>query len=131
MKTMTFYHGKAWRDRKAHHKIPLYYVDFTLVITGDIQRAHNRHKKILGEYEESGDTALSSCAGSDFFVFLQFGRVCHGHIAHEIFHATHRILEWCAHDFSPKCHEPSAYLCEYLTKLVYADLAKWKLRIKP
>ena len=37
-----------------------------------------------------------------------------GVLAHELFHATHRILEYFGVEFTSKNHEPFAYLLEYL-----------------
>lgn len=37
-----------------------------------------------------------------------------GILVHELFHATHRILEYFDVEFTTKNHEPFAYLMEYL-----------------
>ena len=37
-----------------------------------------------------------------------------GILVHELFHATHRILEYFGVEFTSKNHEPFAYLIEYL-----------------
>lgn len=45
-------------------------------------------------------------------------------VAHELFHLTHRILEKCQMNFDESHHEMGAYLCEWLTKRVFAMLDK-------
>lgn len=49
-----------------------------------------------------------------------------GILVHELFHATHRILEYFGIEFTSKNHEPFAYLIEYL----YNECIKIKLKKK-
>jgi hypothetical protein len=63
---------------------------------------------------------------------LLFGTedISHNLIAHEIFHATHVILDFVGNKFSIEHTEPFAYLSGYITDLVYKDIKKWKIKIK-
>jgi hypothetical protein len=67
-----------------------------------------------------------------FTVSLMLRRetLTHNMIAHEIFHATHHIMEHIEHHLTAADHEPHAYLCGYLTKLVYACLKKHRVLIR-
>lgn len=49
-------------------------------------------------------------------------RLTHADISHEVFHFAHRRLEFAGHDFSPRCHEPTAYLVSWATKWLYDQL---------
>lgn len=57
--------------------------------------------------------ALTVRAGPTFGLFLPSGANA-GTIAHEVFHLTHRILEYCDVKFDKDNHEPAAYLHGHL-----------------
>src|SRR5690606_31309315 len=62
-------------------------------------------------------------------IFIDRQYVNHRTISHELFHATHRILDNLPHEFSPNGHEPFAYLNGYLAELVYGDLRRWRIPV--
>jgi hypothetical protein len=64
-----------------------------------------------------------------FGMILERRSISHGLIAHEAFHATHRIMEYIGDKFDKKHHEPYAYLNEHLTTRIYANLKEWKIKV--
>jgi hypothetical protein len=69
-------------------------------------------------------------SGKDMAVLFNIEDLSHNLIAHEIFHATHRIFDFISHKFHIKGTEPFAYLNGHITDLVYKDIKKWKIEIK-
>jgi hypothetical protein len=73
--------------------------------------------------------ALSLYRDKDFAILFWFDGLTHGHIGHEIFHATIRIMEGRGKECGNE-HEGHALLCESLTKKTYRQLKKWGFEIK-
>lgn len=116
--------------RTALLNLPLYSVRIRFAVTDDIQRFRNRYDRLFGPYDCGSATGLASNCGRNFMLILHERYVTHGHIAHEIFHVTHRIMEWVDNDITRESHEPHAYLCEHLTNHVYDLLAKWRYKVR-
>lgn len=106
--------------RKKVFAVPVFDVTVVLIVTSDIPAAY---KKELGEEIEDTAMALVAVTGKTFCMFLEPEAASRPEvIAHEVFHLTHRILEFCEMNFDAEHHEVGAYLCEYLTKTVHHTL---------
>jgi len=93
-----------------------------VVITKNIPAAYKRMFRF-----EIDDTRMACVGrqGRTFGLFLEPAAARRPEIvAHEIFHLTHRILEKSNMNFDSGHHEMGAYLCEYLTKNIFARLKK-------
>jgi hypothetical protein len=101
------------------HIIPIPIYNGTLHVF-DCKNSKEALKEIYGEdYDESDDGGLSACVTWDHDKNPANWWLCidlddSGILVHELFHATHRILEYFKIKFTPKNHEPFAYLMEYL-----------------
>ena len=114
-------------------EVPLYGARVVLSVSDDVQAARAKEDEMLGKAPEEIWLArcggLCSWWGLDFGLFFDRDTITHGALAHEIFHATHRILETVGVHFSSDNHEPFTYLCQNLTEQIYWRLHKAKLRL--
>lgn len=117
------------KEHRRWHKIPLYGVNYEVVLTDDLQRSHNR-RKFLRRYDVPCNTAgLCSYTFPIFVVFLTRAHTTHNTIAHEVFHAACRMMEEAGVVLTPDNHEPHAHLVGHLAGLTYNALKDWKYRI--
>lgn len=110
--------------------IPIYDVKFGLVLTSEPERFRQRKsvKALFGEYRGPAFDAMTCSSTNDYLIIIKVAS--HRNIAHEVFHATHRIMEACSHELTTDSHEPHCYLAGHLTELVYRQLKAWKVRVK-
>lgn len=97
--------------------IPIYNGILYLVDTDDIQ---STLKELNGDDHNEEDTT-AACLIYDhdkdpgaWYLCIDLKQSNTGALVHELFHATHRILEYFDVKFSSTNHEPFAYLIEYL-----------------
>lgn len=57
-----------------------------------------------------------------FGLFFDQSRLTPEIIAHEVFHCTHRMLEYIGHELTTNSCEPHAYLCGWITDWMYKNL---------
>lgn len=128
---ITRYYGP--RDRYKIRTIPIYGSYFQTAIVHSMENAWNkrRQRKIPGILPPGEDSA-ACCSWYRSRIVILFDRsnVTHEIIAHEIFHATHRILDWVGIEVTKKHHESAAHLNGHLNKLVYQDMKRWKIKVK-
>lgn len=105
---------------KKKFQVPIHDVTVVVVVTADIPAAYKR------EFGVEIGNAQMACLGYDkrkFGLFFEpAAQLRQEIIVHEIFHLTHRILEKNHMNFDESHHEMGAYLCEYLTKIVFSVL---------
>lgn len=117
-------------NKVALHHLQIY--NFRLVV--GVYDSEPRMCKLVHPWV--GDITLKGFAGSVAYqgrslcILLHRPSLCHEVIAHECFHATHRIMEWCGARMHKKEHEAHAHLCGAISEIVYCDLKQWGCRIK-
>lgn len=117
------------RSLKQHHLVPIFGASLWIVITDDVSADRQRMADVFGECPDKPYFALCSYnARGDFGIFLPRRLLDEETIAHEVFHATHRILEWTCCNFDEKHHEQGALLNGYLSTLVRDAIAADKKR---
>lgn len=129
----TLYYGP--RDRLKWHEIGVYDARFLVCLCHNTGAMCKRKsiQKIFGEMEEDD---CADCAGlclhrnRKISILIDRDYVTHDVIAHEVLHATHRLLEYIGMELGDKTGEAYSCLAGHLTGLVYKDLKKWKIRIK-
>jgi hypothetical protein len=123
----TIYYGP--RDRSKRHFIPIYEVWVEVVVTHDVAVAQKYPQRVkrLGEFNTDKACGQVLHNGCEFCLMVDRKCMSRNLIAHEVFHLTTRILERAGVLIDPDNHEAAAYLCGYLTDLVYLDLRKWKV----
>lgn len=120
------------KEKSFIHRVPIWNVVLELVVGDDIKKSQKKEPR----FSKMGSQDLLDCAavtmynGWNFCIIFDTHYLNHEIIAHECFHATHRILDYCCKEFRLKNHEEFAYLHGYLGKFVYNRLKKWKIRIK-
>lgn len=67
------------------------------------------------------DALCCRSRGHTFGLFFNRKALCMEKLAHEVFHLTHRILEWASCNFDPNHHEQGALLHGYLMDLVWLE----------
>ena len=114
---------------KKRYLVPIYDADFWLIISDDIYDERAKMSDLFGDPPSPTYWGLCSSNGrGDVAVFLKRSRITSRLVAHELFHATHRILQWIGWEFSPNNHEPAALLNGYLSDLVSQAIAADKKR---
>jgi hypothetical protein len=107
-------------------KIPIYDVLLWLIVDKDIYSERKKMEDIFGPVPTTGFDAL--CSYSDFShhfgLFFKIDKVTINHIAHEVFHLTHRILDWANCAFDMDHQEQGALLNAYLMELVTNKINK-------
>jgi hypothetical protein len=110
------------KTKRIKFQVPIHDVSVVVVITDDIPAAYKREFGI-----EIGNAQMA-CLGYNKRKFGLFfepkARLRQEIVVHELFHLTHRILEKNCMNFDGEHHEQGAYLCEYLTKIVFGILRK-------
>lgn len=116
----------------AFHRIPIYDLRFWVGVSDKPVELRAKFDWAFGKRDNSDFSGTCEYHRSKFAVLFDAYDLSHELIAHEVFHVTHRMLEFNAVNFGENNHEPFAYLNGYLTQLVYVDLAKfkWPVRLK-
>jgi len=93
--------------------IPLYNGNLYIIDTDDVVQAVKDTQD--DDYEvTSTESCLISQRIGNFYLYINLKDCSIGLLAHELFHTTHRILEYFGVEFTRDNHEPFAYLMEYL-----------------
>lgn len=106
--------------------VPIYDVDLLIVVSNTVDAHVAGAKAYLGGSFSAADFgSASSMYGDDKFAsFFLRRKLTPGHIAHELFHNTIRILDYCGVKPETNNHEAFAYLNDYLHRKVYALLRR-------
>lgn len=114
---------------KLHH-VPIYDCRIVFGVYDKRDEINDALGPWLGDVDVKNNIGTTFNRGRTFAIVLERRELCHELIAHEVFHATHRIMEGIGMSrMHPTGHEPYAYLCGYLTQLMYQDLKLWRERV--
>ena len=108
-------------------EVPIYEAVVQLIVSNDIygERKKPQHVALFGECTAFGGRAFCSYSGEgNFALFFRPDAITHRVIAHEVFHLTHRILEWASVRVDSDNHEAGALLMGYLHAWAYGKLGK-------
>lgn len=100
--------------------IPIYNLTVHIIISPSAVESRNELSETM-EWEVFDGTAQAlvswnhNAKPGHFYVFLETG-VNLGVLVHELFHLTHRMLEYVGVEFSTNNHEPFAYMNEYVIR---------------
>lgn len=99
-------------------EVPIYDAIVYVVIADDLNKEYTKLEKVLGKNEYKDDEGYDAlCVQGpckNFGLFFDPTCISLGLIAHEVFHLTHRIMEWVECNFDPTHHEQGAYLNAFL-----------------
>ncbi len=120
------------KERYKRHYVEIYEHNFELVVCDDISSSRNnrRRLKILDPYQVNNAQGLSSMKERNNWIFLRRDSITHNLIAHEVAHTAHFMIANIGQKVDPFNNEEFAYLCGYLTNIIYKDLKRWKIRVK-
>ncbi len=98
-----------------------------LILTDSVRESRKKRSDIFGPIDDMDFCGLFSFdERGKFAIFLTRGMTDHELIAHELFHATVRMLEYCEVGMPFKGgHETHAYVNGYLHEVVYGKLREW------
>lgn len=116
---------------KTRMEVAPYGGTFHLVVAEDAPRARREMDHIFGVWDDTEFTALHSynhAGHSGLFFYARW--LTHEHIAHEVFHAAHRILHWAGLRFDICNQEAHSHMQGWLTKQVYAAIKKAGLTVQ-
>ena len=108
--------------------MPIYDASIYLVVSDKIGNERKKFDKLFGKYPDEDYRALHcyDSAGS-FGMFFDARYVEYSVICHEVFHLTHRVLDWANTNFDKDHHEHAALLNGYLNAWVINFAKKYKL----
>jgi hypothetical protein len=115
---------------KVRRYVPIYDREIYLAVadtTTEAARLVSPHFTVTEPFSEA---ALTCWRDTSFGLLFSTGALSHDIVAHEVFHATHCIMESTNDKFDSGHHEPYAYLCGWLTAWVYREFNKRKVRIR-
>lgn len=106
--------------------IPIYDATVWVVVSKHIKIERQAMSHWFGEVPESADyDALCSYGhGHNFALFFEPPSLTVKVVTHEIFHLTHRILDWAGVKFDSAHHESAALLHGYLCHTIFTLLFK-------
>lgn len=116
------------RISKTFH-IKIYDTDLKFIICPDMEKEFNsiaRVKKDLN-FAFSGDAAGLAFPyyTYEYYILLRDDMVSHSFISHEVLHTVERITK----DRGIRDEETRAYLCGYITRLIYIFLKKKRIKV--
>lgn len=118
-------------ERDIH--VPLFDTYINLIVTDNIYEERNKYNDKLGENTLIRGAAypglFSYNSRGSFYLFLKPQAELKV-VAHEVFHATHRILEWASVFFNECNHECAALLNGYLMDNIYPCMLGIQKRLK-
>lgn len=116
---------KNQKNLRKHLVIPIYEANLWIFVSADIPAERKKWEHTFGPSPTGQYDALCSWNGDqNFGLFFQKGKVTEKIIAHEVFHLTHRLLEWVSANFDPDHHEQGALLNTYLLEKVTGAVKK-------
>lgn len=106
--------------------IPLYDAVVWVVVADDLGKERERWELLFGPAPDC-DNYQALCSygpGHTFALFFERKSVSLKIIAHEVFHLTHRIMDWAGANFDARHHEQGALLHGYLMSTVLRAIPK-------
>lgn len=113
--------------------VPIYDCVLRVIVAKDLPGARKKYDHLFGEFADENYEGLCCWTGHGHFAlfFSPASARKPDVVAHEVFHLTHRIMEWAGVEHDADHHEAGALLCGYLFKLVQDALrGKPKVRVK-
>lgn len=114
---------------KKRRIVPIYDAVVWLVVADDLHRERVKMNHIFGEFdyaEFSYSALMSYDEAGTFGLFFETKSLDHNRIGHEVFHLTHRILDWVGTNFDSKHHEHAAVLHGFLLSWVMNETKKYR-----
>lgn len=100
-------------------EVPIYDALVWLVVSPDAAQERSNMNHIFGAAPGDWDACCARSGGREFGLFFLPSALNINTIGHEVFHLTHRILEWASCNFDAAHHEQGALLHGYLLNQVF------------
>lgn len=104
--------------------IPIYDATLWLIVTGNISRERKKWDYLFGPAPDAHnyDALCSYSGGHTFALFFAREQMTLKILSHEVFHLTHRIMDWSGLNFDSNHHEQGALLHGYLMDMVFREI---------
>lgn len=115
------------QEMKRKLRLPMYDVTLWVVVVGkDFDKTYKPFQKFFGDSPSGMFSAFCAYDYRSAMFALFFGRkgLTLNTVCHEVFHLTHRLMDWAGVDFDAVHSEHGAMLHGYLMELVCKTLAK-------
>lgn len=113
--------------------MPIYDAWVWLVVADDMASERKKMDHVFGGCPQVSQW-MAVCTHNDrstFGLFFSYPRALTLEVvSHEVFHLTHRILEWSSANFDSQHHEQGALLCGWLTTLVHKEMKRAGLKMR-
>lgn len=119
---------------KVKIKVPIYDVILWIIISKDPIVERKKMEDLFGPSTLGDFEGLCSYSSSlpNFALFFRADSLFYDNISHEVFHLTHRILDFIGSKFDVENQECAAYLNGYLMNLVMEKVITYnRSRRKP
>ena len=111
-------------------QLPTYSCQLLFMVTDQLKieskKIYKKHKLKVDDDEGENEGLFITADIDRYFLLIDLKYLSHNTIAHEIYHAVVRITE----DRGISDEEAQAWLCGYITGVVYKYLDKKKIEIK-
>jgi hypothetical protein len=99
--------------------VPIYEARIRLVVSYDVTAERKKFIHLFGSVPDEYYDAVCSYSGyGDFALFFECKPLSLNVLSHEVFHLTHRILDWVSANFDGGHHEQGALLHGYLMETI-------------
>jgi hypothetical protein len=111
-------------EKVSHKLVPVHSIRLLVVVTDNVRVSRSNRNAIYGPYDVDCSGLCTWDEGYRVALFFTREYLCHELIAHEVFHATHRILQRQGVVFTPDNSEPFALLNGWLSAHVYREIGR-------
>lgn len=102
--------------------VPIYDLPVMLSVSHDLTAVRKQYSDTFGEVDDSlVYDAMCSYSNGRFALFFTHDTFTTKIVAHEVFHLTHRILDWVGAPLDSNHHEHAALLHGYLMDWVVSQ----------
>lgn len=111
--------SKSTEQISAKFTVPIYEAIVHIVVSRDIHSYRNKYNNLFGDISDNDYSALCAYSNTgEFGLFFDSETITLTKIAHEVFHLTHRIMDWSGCNFDLDHHEQGALLHGWLMNKV-------------
>jgi hypothetical protein len=104
--------------------VPIYDAVLWIVVTDNIAKERRKWEHLFGPAPDGHnyDALCSYSGGHNFALFFERESLTVKILSHEVFHLTHRIMDWVGANFDANHHEQGALLHGYLMDMVCREM---------
>lgn len=119
-------HGYSVKSIKRKISVPIYDAVVWIIARDGIAKERKKWEHLFGPGPDGHeyDALCSHSGGHTFGLFFERRCISIKIISHEVFHLTHRMMDWAGANFDSNHHEQGALLHGYLMDVIFKTLKK-------